>query len=227
MSMPPPPAPAGAQPSSEKPKAHAISKIAFGAAIVGFIFACIPGALIVGWVLLPIAFILAIVAFFKEGPKGLAVTALIVSIVGTIVGFVVFLAVVVDAVDDAVDDAKDELDSSGDYAVTIDRTHKANDYEGHPVLVVDYTFTNNGDDDANFLVAVTATAFQDGVELEDAILENSSKAAGNTMKDIKPGKSIKVEEAYVLDGKKDVTIEVSGSFALDDEKIATKTVHVR
>ena len=31
-------------------------------AIVGFIFACIPGALIVGWILLPIAFVLSIVS---------------------------------------------------------------------------------------------------------------------------------------------------------------------
>lgn len=36
-------------------------------AIVGFIFACIPGALIVGWLLLPIAFILGIVAVFLKG----------------------------------------------------------------------------------------------------------------------------------------------------------------
>jgi hypothetical protein len=63
--------------------------------VLGFIFSCIPGALIVGWVLLPIAFILAIVSLFlKDKAKWMGITALIVSIVGTIVGFVVFFAVV-------------------------------------------------------------------------------------------------------------------------------------
>jgi hypothetical protein len=37
--------------------------------VVGFVFACVPGALIVGWVLLPIAFILGIVGI-DSGWKG-------------------------------------------------------------------------------------------------------------------------------------------------------------
>ncbi|WP_461163614.1 hypothetical protein [Arthrobacter sp. R4-81] len=62
-----------------------------------------PGALIVGWVLLPIAFILAIVSLFvKDKPKGMGIAALIVSIVGTIVGFVVFFAVVGSSFDNAI-----------------------------------------------------------------------------------------------------------------------------
>ncbi|MFJ6280045.1 hypothetical protein [Arthrobacter subterraneus] len=70
--------------------------------MVGFIFACIPGALIVGWVLLPIAFILALVSLFlKDKAKGMGIAALIISIVGTIVGFVVFFAVVSSSVDEA------------------------------------------------------------------------------------------------------------------------------
>lgn len=61
-----------------------------------------PGALIVGWVLLPIAFILAIVSLFiKDKPKGMGIAALILSIVGTIVGFVVFFAVVGSSFDNA------------------------------------------------------------------------------------------------------------------------------
>lgn len=61
-----------------------------------------PGALIVGWVLLPIAFVLAIVSLFiKRKAKWTGVTALIVSIVGTIVGFVVFSSVVATSFDNA------------------------------------------------------------------------------------------------------------------------------
>jgi hypothetical protein len=71
-------------------------------AVVGFVFACIPGALILGWILLPIAFILSIVSFFlKDKKRGLGVAGLVISIVGTIVGFMVFLVVIGDSIDEA------------------------------------------------------------------------------------------------------------------------------
>jgi len=79
--------------------------VAFVAAIVGFIFACVPGALIVGWVILPIAFILGIVGVCLSGKvKWQAVTAIILSIVGTIVGFIVFFTVVAVALSTAIEE---------------------------------------------------------------------------------------------------------------------------
>lgn len=85
-------------------KPHVISWVALGLAAIGFVFACIPGALIIGWVLLPISFILSIVAFFLKGMKWPAIVALVASVVGTIVGVVVFLSVVAGAFDDAFSD---------------------------------------------------------------------------------------------------------------------------
>lgn len=73
---------------------NVLGLVAMGIAIVGFIFACVPGALIIGWILLPIAFILGIVAIFMKGAKWAAITAIIVSVVGTVVGVIVFFAVV-------------------------------------------------------------------------------------------------------------------------------------
>ncbi|TDO18188.1 hypothetical protein EV580_1372 [Mycobacterium sp. BK086] len=76
--------------------------IALIASIVGFVFACFPGALIVGWVLLPIALILGIVGVCLSGQtKGTSVAAIIVSIVGMVVGAVVFLTLVSHAFSDA------------------------------------------------------------------------------------------------------------------------------
>ncbi|MEV7606535.1 hypothetical protein AB0N65_13945 [Paenarthrobacter sp. NPDC089322] len=81
---------------------NVLGLIALITAVLGFIFACIPGALIVGWILLPIAFVLAIVSLFlKDKAKGMGVAALITSIVGTIVGVVVFFAVVATSFDNA------------------------------------------------------------------------------------------------------------------------------
>jgi hypothetical protein len=104
--MPPtygPPGASGPQDHAKtKKQRNVIGLVALIAAIVGFIFACIPGALIIGWVLLPVAFILAIVSLFlKDKAKGMGITALILSIVGTIVGFAVFFSVVASSAKDA------------------------------------------------------------------------------------------------------------------------------
>ncbi|MBM4546841.1 hypothetical protein GS457_19305 [Rhodococcus hoagii] len=103
MNMPPPGyAPYPAMPEQPMKQKNTIGLIAVITAAAGFVFACIPGALIVGWVLLPIAFILGIVGLCQSGKvKGTSIAAVIVAVVGTIVGFIVFFAVVTDAVDDA------------------------------------------------------------------------------------------------------------------------------
>ena len=90
----PPPLPPAGAPASGPKKTNVLALVALIVAVVGFIFACVPGALIVGWILLPIAFVLSIVSLFLKGDrKWMGVVGLIVSIVGTIVGFVVFFAV--------------------------------------------------------------------------------------------------------------------------------------
>lgn len=85
----------------QKQKNSKLGLIALILAIIGFVFACVPGALIVGWVLLPVAFILGIVALFQKGKKAFAITSIILAVIGTIVGVVVFMGAVGKAVDDA------------------------------------------------------------------------------------------------------------------------------
>ena len=81
---------------------NTLGLIALVVAIIGFIFACVPGALVVGWVLLPIAFILGIAGMFQAGKtKQTSIAAIIISIVGTVVGVSVFAFVVSDSVKDA------------------------------------------------------------------------------------------------------------------------------
>jgi hypothetical protein len=83
---------------------NVIGIIALIASIVGFVFACIPGALVVGWVLLPLAFVLGIVGLFLAGKaKGTSIAAVAVSIIGTVVGVVVFFTVVSDVFKDSFD----------------------------------------------------------------------------------------------------------------------------
>ncbi len=242
-SAPVAPAPAGS-PSSSKSKPHVLGIVALITAIVGFIFACIPGALIVGWILLPIAFVLSLVAFFLKGSKWPAIVGLVLAIVGTIVGFVVFFAVMSNAVDEAFEgpgtsvaqpsEASDEpkaaeqdpAAAAGDIEVTIDGATQTVDYEGKDALVVSFTFTNNSAKDSSFMIATSAKAFQNGIELESAILMDDTYDSSNSMKDVKPGNSLVVQWAYVLTDKSDVTVEVQPLFSFDDEVLATQTFTV-
>jgi hypothetical protein len=108
------------QPTKPKRQLNTVGLIALITAALGFIFACMPGALIVGWILLPIAFVLALVSLFlKDKPKGMGIAALILSIVGTIVGVVVFLAVVGSAASNAFGSGDTKVVApSGDAATT-------------------------------------------------------------------------------------------------------------
>lgn len=87
---------------SKKNQSNVLGLIALITAVIGFIFACVPGALIIGWILLPVAFILGLVSLFLQGKsKWMGITALILSIVGTVVGAVVFLTVVSNVFDES------------------------------------------------------------------------------------------------------------------------------
>jgi hypothetical protein len=109
------PASNGAPSAPEKKSGNPLGFVALGSAVVGFIFACIPGALIVGWILLPIGFILGIVSvFLAKRAKWPGITAIVLSVVGTIVGIVVFFALAAGAVSDAFDETvTDGVGSSG------------------------------------------------------------------------------------------------------------------
>ncbi|WP_426324998.1 hypothetical protein [Microbacterium sp. E-13] len=79
-------------------RANVLGIIALAVAILGFVFSCIPGWLSLGWILLPIGFILGIVSLFlRDSGKGAGIAAIIVAVVGTVVGFLVFFSVIGDA----------------------------------------------------------------------------------------------------------------------------------
>ena len=52
------PAPMQQAPAPLKKGRNTVGIVALVMAVIGFIFACVPGALIVGWILLPISFII-------------------------------------------------------------------------------------------------------------------------------------------------------------------------
>ncbi|WP_242492417.1 DUF2510 domain-containing protein [Agromyces binzhouensis] len=86
--------------------------VALVIAAIGFVFACIPFVQVVGLVLLPIAFVLAIIALFLKGRKWPAITGLILSVVGGIIGTIVFAVVALGVFGQIVDSGviQDEID---------------------------------------------------------------------------------------------------------------------
>lgn len=111
--------------------------------------------------------------------------------------------------------------SLGDFDVAILSARKAVDYEGKPALVVSYKFTNNAADNKMFLSSVSGKAFQDGVQLDTAVITgDDSISVENQMKEVKTGASIEVDVAYLLDSEaSDVEVEVSELISFSDEKI--------
>lgn len=96
------PTPMYAQPAQPAPTKNTLGLIALIVAILGLILSFVKGALIAGWVLLPIGFILGIVSLFmKNKKKGMGIAAIVVSVVGAIVAPVMFLAYIGDAADEA------------------------------------------------------------------------------------------------------------------------------
>jgi hypothetical protein len=105
-------------PVQEKGGKNILGIIALAVAAVGFIFACIPGALIVGWILLPIGFILGIISLFLKGQKKWpGLVAIIASVVGTIVGVIVFFAVVAASFNNAFGGTESEVGTSEESSV--------------------------------------------------------------------------------------------------------------
>lgn len=89
-------------PAAPTKERNTIGLVALVVAILGFIFAVWEGAYLLGWILLPIAFILSLVALFAKGkPKRMAIAALIISIVGTVAGAVAFVSSAATAFDEA------------------------------------------------------------------------------------------------------------------------------
>jgi hypothetical protein len=96
------PVPPATGPEALAKQKNSLGRVALSVSIIGFVFGCVPEALIVGWVLLPIAFILGIAGLFLSGKaKGASIAGVIISVVGIVIGVAVFCTLATDEFDDA------------------------------------------------------------------------------------------------------------------------------
>lgn len=109
----------------------------------------------------------------------------------------------------------------GDYHVEVKGASLAKDYEGKSAIVITYAWTNNSDDTTSAMVSVGAKAFQDGVQLESAmIVGDDSYDAGTSMKEVRPGTTIDVQCAYILTSETSaVEFELTEWISLSDDMV--------
>ena len=98
------------------------------------------------------------------------------------------------------------------------------DYSGETAIVVTYTFTNNSDKATAFFTAVSAKAFQNGVQLDTGIVQDID--AQSSINEIKSGATTTVQQAYLLDDQSEVSVECTELISFDDTVIAEKTFSV-
>lgn len=104
---------------------------------------------------------------------------------------------------------------------------KVEDFEGKPALAVYYEYTNNTQTAQTPMYAVSFKAFQDGVECSNATLLNPESEYQNTIKEIKPGKTVKICWYYMLEGDSDVDLEVSPLLDISGDETVTQTIKVK
>lgn len=132
----------------------------------------------------------------------------------------------VSAADDGADGETEQLAEEGTlgeyYVKILDCETGVQDCDGNPVIGVTYEFTNQSEEAISFDTALYATAYQDGVELDLAVLDGTyPEEYENASRNIKPGKTLTCEGYYVMtSGTTPVEVEVSELITLDSSKLA-------
>lgn len=110
----------------------------------------------------------------------------------------------------------------GEYNVTIDSCRLAKDRQGDPIVIIQYTFTNNSSEAHSFAWTISDTVFQNGVELNHcySVPDTANYSSENQNKDVQSGHSITVEAAYVLiDEVSDISVEAKELISLSKKKV--------
>lgn len=108
------------------------------------------------------------------------------------------------------------------YELSLTNSKVVTDNSNKKVLIVTFDFKNLTDEATNFSYSLDAKAFDDGVELDTPISMWGIDGYDfhNNDLDIKPGKSIQVQEAYYLNNNtKEVDIEIVPWVSFNEEII--------
>lgn len=110
----------------------------------------------------------------------------------------------------------------GDYHVEIKGAALAKDYQENPAIIITCSWTNNSEDTTSALTSVAGKAFQDGVQLETAIIMDSDLYdSGASMKEVRPGTTIDIQCAYVLTSETSIVeFEMTELISFSDDMVS-------
>ena len=100
------------------------------------------------------------------------------------------------------------------------------DYEGNACVIVYYDFTNKSDKALSAMGSGSyITAYQNGIECDRATVSSSSnKAIENHYKNIMPGITLNVAEAFKISDKSDITLTIEDMWDWSSDKKTSKAI---
>ena len=121
--------------------------------------------------------------------------------------------------------AEETVDS--EFNVELLSTSISQDYEGKPVLVVEYNFTNNSDESASFMFSCQDKAFQNGIEFDNTVFGCDEIDSQQQLNEIQPGTTYALKIGYHLqDTTSPVDIEVTSLDFIDEETLLKQTIEL-
>ncbi len=116
-------------------------------------------------------------------------------------------------------------EKSQKYDVQVLGSEIGSDFEGKPILIVEYAFTNNSDEATSFTVGLTDKAYQNGVENSDIVIADGIDSQ-QQLNDVKPGSTYQLKVGYLLqDTETPVEIEISELFS--SKPFFTQTIELK
>ena len=110
-------------------------------------------------------------------------------------------------IDEPLQESNSDIISANGLSVKIVDIHKTKDFEGHPILVAEFLFTNDNAEPTSFMWPISVTSFQNGIELtnEELVLEMANKDFDwdSEDKEIKDGATITVFHPIALQNETD------------------------
>lgn len=106
--------------------------------------------------------------------------------------------------------------STKSYSIEYSKHEFGTDLEGKDVIYFFYEFENLSEKDATPMTTVSIKAFQNGVELENAVSMEAPEETQNVMKSVKNGGKLTACMGFVLEDNSDVTIECNTLFSSEE-----------
>lgn len=102
----------------------------------------------------------------------------------------------------------DEFEA-GSYKVKINSVKLGKDYEGNPAIIINLDWTNNSEETTSYMGSMGTQVFQDGAELEMAVIEGDDADVDKMTKEVRPGTTLEgVEAAYSPTSENSIEIEI-------------------